>query len=58
MTFVVLNLFISVILVAFNEEQKHSQVSPFDLVFKSHYLSTRKRLVERQQILGGLEGPL
>lgn len=35
-TFVVLNLFISVILVAFNEEQKYYQVGPFGLVFKSH----------------------
>ena len=34
--FVVLNLFISVILVAFNEEQKYYQVGPFGLVFKSH----------------------
>lgn len=36
MTFVVLNLFISVILVAFNEEQKYDQVSPFGLFFNSH----------------------
>lgn len=36
MTFVVLNLFISVILVAFNEEQEYYQVSPFGLVFNSH----------------------
>jgi polycystin 1L2 len=33
MTFVVLNLFISVILVAFSEEQKSDQVNSFDLVF-------------------------
>ena len=35
MTFV-LNLFISVILVAFSEEQKYYQVNPFGLFFNSH----------------------
>lgn len=36
MTFVVLNLFVSVILVAFSEEQKYYQVSRFVLFLISH----------------------
>lgn len=36
MAFIVLNLFISVILVAFNEEQKYYQVNSFGLIFNSH----------------------
>lgn len=39
MTFVVLNLFISVILVAFSEEQKYDQVSSFGLFIMSLTLS-------------------
>lgn len=36
-TFVVLNLFVSVLLVAFSEEQTHYQVGPFGLAFKSRW---------------------
>lgn len=39
MTFVVLNLLISVILVAFSEEQKYDQVSSFGLFIMSLTLS-------------------
>ena len=36
-TFVVLNLFVSALLVAFSEEQTHYQVGPFGLAFKSRW---------------------